>query len=159
MKVIKRLLGRNNRWPTAIVAYFIVFISFLVVFVAFASRQQVELVRKDYYAEEILFQKQIDQRARAAQFREHVFVTYDQPRSIVKVAVPRSEAGQGLAGSVAFYRPSDSRLDREFKLNLNGDGVQEIGVGSFPKGLWKVRLRWTTGGAEYGHDETLVLGL
>jgi nitrogen fixation protein FixH len=159
MNLLKKTFKGRNPWPTAIIAYFVVFISFIVGFIAFASRQNVELVQQDYYSEEILFQKQIDRRARAAQLRDHIFISYDQARGVLKVRMPQEQLGHGLDGRIVFYRPSDSRLDRELKLNLTREGSQEIGVGAFPKGLWKVRVNWSAAGNDYSYDETLVLGL
>src|SRR5947207_839195 len=51
---------RRNPWPIAIIAYFAVFISFIVTFIVWASHQRVDLVRADYYEAEIKFQQQID---------------------------------------------------------------------------------------------------
>jgi len=157
MSTLKKLA--RNPWPTVIIAYFVLFISFIVVFVTFASRQNVELVQKDYYAEEILFQKQIDRHARAAQLGDPVLLMYDQRAEVVKIQMPRKQPGSDLKGQITFYRPADSRLDREFKLNVSKDGVQQIGVSSFLKGLWKVHINWTAEGADYAHDEALVLGM
>ena len=51
--------GRNP-WPIAIVSYFIIFIAFIAWFITFAMRQKMDLVRDDYYDQEIRFQQQID---------------------------------------------------------------------------------------------------
>src|ERR1043166_2848691 len=62
MKSWQAIWKGRNPWPTAIIGYFVVFISFLIGFVAFASRQKVDLVQKDYYAEEILFRNRSNAR-------------------------------------------------------------------------------------------------
>ncbi len=141
---------KRNPWPYAIVAYFIVFIAGIVVWVSFALRNDQQLVRKDYYEQELKFQTDIDGQSRAANVT--VSVNYDSIKQTVTVALPAPAA----TGSIYFYRPSNAKLDREITLALN-NGSQLIDVGAFESGLWKIRVTWTAEGAEFRHNTTIVL--
>jgi nitrogen fixation protein FixH len=141
---------KRNPWPYAIVAYFVIFIAAIIIWVAFAARNDPQLVRNDYYEQELKFQTEIDGQSRAA--RVNVSIAYDPTKQIVTVGVPSS----ATSGSIYFYRPSNAKLDREIALALN-DGSQSIDVRSFESGLWKLRVRWTAGGAEYHHNATIIL--
>lgn len=140
---------KRNFWPYAIVLYFIVFIGAIAAWIVFATHNDQELVRKDYYDQEILFQKEIDNRARAAAL--NVKISYDAIEQSVRIDLP-SQVSQG---TVYFYRAAHAKLDREFPLVLN-DGVQSIDVRNFERGLWKVRLHWLAEGVEFRHDQSLV---
>lgn len=140
---------KRNPWPYAIIAYFVVFIAAIAVWIAFAVRHDHELVRKDYYEQEIKFQTEIDGRSRAATV--DVEVSYDSTKQLVTVALP----AQPSSGSIYFYRPSDAKADREIMLALK-NGAQTIDVRGFESGLWQVRVNWMNDGAEYRHNCTLV---
>jgi nitrogen fixation protein FixH len=141
---------KRNPWPYAIALYFVVFITAMTTWIVFAVRNDQQLVRKDYYEQELKFQTDIDGQTRAAAVK--VSVNYDSIKQTVTVGLPSKIA----SGSIYFYRPSDSRLDREIKLALK-EGSQSIDVRNFETGLWKVRLTWFTDGAEYRYNEMLVL--
>jgi hypothetical protein len=141
---------KRNLWPYAIIVYFVVFITGIASWIVFAVHNDHQLVGKDYYEREIKFQSEIDSSTRGA--GSGVVVKYDSTQSKVTVSIPSNPR----EGSVQFYRPSDSRLDRQLPLSLSM-GSQVIDLRAFEKGLWKVRLCWTADGSEYRHEETLVL--
>jgi nitrogen fixation protein FixH len=141
---------KRNPWPYAIIIYFVIFIAAVATWIGFAVRNEQQLVRSDYYEQEIKFQTDIDGQSRAANV--NASVEYDATKQIVTIAAPGATGN----GSVYFYRPSDSKLDREITLELK-DGAQSIDVRKFESGLWKVRVTWTADGAEYRYHATIVL--
>jgi hypothetical protein len=141
---------KRNPWPYAIVAYFVIFITAMTIWIVFAVRNDQQLVRKDYYEQELKFQKDIDGQNRAANV--NVFVNYDAAKQTVTVTLP----GAAATGSIYFYRPSNAKLDCEFTLALK-NGAQPIDVANFQSGLWKIRLHWTANSAEFRYDKSLVL--
>ena len=115
-----------NPWPYALIAFFAVFISWVATVAAFASRQRVDLVRPDYYDQEICYQQQIDRLDRTARPGADVSVAFILSTRELKLAMPsRHTAGFG-GGTVSLYRPSDAREDREVALALSADGLQTI---------------------------------
>ena len=159
MKIFAKIWKSQNPWPAAIIGYFILFISFLVGFVAFASRQKVELVRKDYYANEILYQQQIERNKRTQPFHGRVFIKYDPATGKAVAGLPAEHLSGPLVGKVRFYRPSNAQLDREFVLNSDADGKQPFEVTNMESGLWRVAIDWKVNGLEYSYETSMVLGL
>jgi nitrogen fixation protein FixH len=141
---------KKNPWPVAIIGYFIVFIGVMATWIAFAVRNDDELVRADYYEHELKFQSEIDRASRGLAAR--IKLDYHSTSHSLLVALPR----EASAGSIFFYRPSDSKLDREISLTLT-DGAQTLDTRNLQPGLWKVRLTWTADGVEFRHDQALVL--
>jgi len=139
---------KRNLWPHAIALYFVVFVSAMATWIVFAVRNDHQLVRKDYYEQELKYQNELESFDRAA---GAVLVGYDPITRLVTVQLP-----EDATGTIDFYRPSDVRLDRQLPLSTKG-GIQQINVREFDPGLWKVRLTWTAGGAEFRYDQKLVL--
>lgn len=151
--------GRSrNPWPWAIVAFFVLFIGWTVGFVLFSLRHPVDLVRSDYYAEELRHQDAMDRHARTQPLQGQVSVHYVPGTSVITVALPPDHAGAQPEGLVYLYRPSAARLDRRFPLALDAAGRQTIPAGDLSAGLWRVRLTWTVAGQQYAYDQDLVIG-
>jgi nitrogen fixation protein FixH len=144
-------------WPYAIIGYFIVFITGIAVFIAWAVTQDMDLVRKDYYDHEILFQQQIDRQKRTAELGAQAAVNYDATAHAITIQIPASHVA-GANGTIHFYRPSDAKLDHKVRLAPTPDGTQQINVQSLRVGLWKVAVQWTAGGQEYHLDRAIVIG-
>jgi nitrogen fixation protein FixH len=138
-----------NPWPYAIALYFAIFIGAIAIWITFAVRHDDQLVRSDYYEQELKYQTDIDGQSRGA--RADVNVSYDSTRQLVTIALPAPVT----SGSIYFYRPSDAKADRQITLDLK-DGAQKVDVRNFENGLWKVRVTWIKDGAEYRHNATLV---
>ncbi len=148
----------RSPWPYAIAIYFVVFISFITMFIIWAVRQKMDLVRQDYYSDEMLFQQQIDTVNRTRAFTRQIDVNYDDARRAITIRLPMEHALQALAGRIHLYRPSDAKLDRELKLAPNDNGTQQIDTTGLQPGLWKVRVQWTANGEEFYFDRAVVIG-
>jgi nitrogen fixation protein FixH len=149
---------KNNLWPYAIIAYFVVFISGIVAWVTFASRHNDQLVRPDYYDHEIEYQAQIDRVTRTRALNGESVIAYNLAEKNVRITLPPEMRGKNLEGTIHLYRPSDARLDKRIPLSPSVDGAQQINVGDLKEGLWKLRLDWQSGDAEYYVEKSLVLG-
>jgi len=149
--------GSLNFWPYAIIGWFVIFASALAAWVAFAVRQNLDLVSPDYYEQEIRYQDHVDRLNRSAGVRPDAVVHYDGAKAEVMVRLPPGGLGDGVSGRVQFYRPSDARLDFVVPLAVDSAGVQRIGVSRVRGGQWKVRPQWNVGNREYFIEQTLVL--
>jgi hypothetical protein len=153
-----KLFSKNqNPWPVGLVVFFILFASYIIGFVIFACRQKMDLVRQDYYDQEIRFQQQIDRVQRSAPVLADASIVYDRAGDFVTVSLP-SVSQNGMSGMVSFYRPSDAGLDSNVKLGLDAAGRQSVSVRSLQAGLWKVRIQWEAAGREYYFEKPIVIG-
>ncbi len=137
----------KNWWPAGLVIFFILFGGYIAGFVIFASSQRMDLVREDYYDQEIRFQKQIDRVNRSAPVLADASIVYSPAAAQITVSLP-SVNQSNILGTITFYRPSDAGMDASVKLGLNAAGSQSLGVGNLQNGLWRVRVQWTQGGQE-----------
>src|SRR6476646_9736469 len=97
---------KNNPWPYAIAAYFLVFITGMVAWVSFAMGHNDQLVRPDYYEHEIKYQDHIDSVARTAAVKPNIDVNYDLGKQTIAIHLPV----HSLEGRIQLYRPSDLKL-------------------------------------------------
>ena len=146
----------QNPWPVGLVLFFIVFASYIIGFVIFASRQKMDLVREDDYDQEIRFQKQIDRVQRTAPILADADIRYDGAGEFIAVRLPAAKEGN-IGGTVSFYRPSDARLDNSVPLGLDLAGRQNVSVRSLSAGLWRVRVQWKMAGQEYYFEKAIVI--
>lgn len=150
--------SQRSFWPVAIIGFFAVAILGIAVFITWAVRQNMDLVRPDYYAEEIRFQQQLDRMNRAQQADRKATIIYDQTSQKIVVTIPASQSHRETTGLIHFYRPSDAALDKNVKLSLTADGTQRIDAKQLNAGLWKVRLYWKVNGEEFYCDRSIVVG-
>lgn len=149
---------RRNPWPRVLIAYFVVFASAMVAWVAYAVHQKTDLVSTDYYAQEILYQQQVDRISHTQAIRGQYSVSYDAAAKTITIGLPQTHARGGATGKIHLYRPSDAKLDRDFSLAVDGGGHQTIPATELRPGLWKVRTSWEIDGQGYFFDEPVVMG-
>jgi nitrogen fixation protein FixH len=146
----------RNPWPLAITGFFVIAILFIVTFIAWAVRQREDLVSADYYEREVRYQSQLDSMNRSQSLATQTVVTYEPAGQTIVITLPAAQM-QGAIGSIHLYRPSDARLDRDFPLALNTEGVQRVAAKGFRDGLWKVRVKWKADGQEYFIDQPVIV--
>jgi nitrogen fixation protein FixH len=148
---------RTNPWPYAIIGWMLLFGTGMAAWVVVAVRNDPDLVRPDYYEQEIAYQKQIDRLNRTAAVRSELSVAYDLAKAQVALRIPTAHLADKPTGTIHFYRPSNAKLDFDLALAVDAAGSQNIPTAKLQGGLWKVRISWASGGQEYFHDQSLVL--
>jgi nitrogen fixation protein FixH len=151
------IVRRPNPWPIAIVCYFIVFIACVAGFITWAVKQNMDLVRKDYYEEEIRFQQQMEKVRRTQPLQATIQVAYNTANSVLEIRLPMAHMEEGFAGRVHLYRPSDASRDLDLPLARTADGIQRIGTSQLLAGLWKVRLNWTAKDQDYFSERSVIV--
>lgn len=137
--------------------FFALFITCMVLFIVFASWHPTDLVRQDYYEEEIRYQQQLDRLNRTQPIRTAVRVRYLPARQLIRITLPAAHATPQTSGEIHFYRPSDAHLDHRLRLEVDAQGHQEVDARHLKGGLWKVRLQWKVAEHEYFFDQSIVV--
>lgn len=145
---------RWEPWPIGIAAFLLVFVSCVAAFITFAVQQKMDLVRPDYYEEEIRYQVQFDRVARTRALGKAAQLVADTTRREMRVVIPATHVGGLTQGTIQFYRPSDARQDRVISLKPGTDGSQVEPMRDLGAGLWRARVRWAAGGLEYSMEES-----
>ena len=135
-----------------IVVSFVLFATFMAVLVTVCMRQEVCLVSKSYYDEEIQFQSQIERERNTQQLEKKP--TVELHGSELTLAwnqnVPVSSA------SISLFCPSNAKMDRTFKLP-EGNTNQTLELAAMNKGMYRVKLRWKMNDKEFYQEEVINL--
>jgi hypothetical protein len=147
----------RSLWPLGITLAFVFFALGIAALVVIACTHKVDLIRADYYDQEIRYQTQLDRLNRTAKLSENVKIAYDDATRLLTISLPRIHAGPDTVGRIEFYRPSATNLDRELKLELDANGLQTVDAAALIPGLWKVRVHWTVRDEEFFADQKIIV--
>ncbi|HRI46746.1 MAG TPA: FixH family protein [Ignavibacteriaceae bacterium] len=142
-------------WGVGITIFIIVFLILNAIFVFFAFGEKVDLVTDNYYAKELIYQEEIDKQKNYASLDESIeFIKKD---ATIIVKFPQSIDLNSLSGEIHFYRPSDSKYDKVFPLELNSEYEFVISTESLTKGYWKVKIDWEIKGSKFFKEEKVFI--
>lgn len=143
-------------WGWKIFLVFLAFVGFVLFMVFSAVMQDFHLVADNYYEKEIKYQGEMDMIRNARSLNERLDINYLPSEQSVVLTYP-AEQKDAIQGKVYFFRPSDSRDDKEFIIRPDEKGVQVISVKSLKKGLWQVKINWSYGSTDYQEEKNLTL--
>lgn len=152
-----KAVRRWEPWPIALIAFFTVFIGLVASFITFAVNQKMDLVRPDYYEEEIRYQKQFDRIRRTQELGTEVGMKADAVGGELILRIPVGHVAGFGGGTLQLYRPSDAAQDRLIRLEPDAGGVQRVELRDLGEGLWRAKLRWSAGGEEFSLDEEVMI--
>jgi hypothetical protein len=138
-------------WGKWIIVAFILFAGFIATLVTVCMRQDVSLVSKDYYQDELNYQEQIlrlnntnalDQKPVIERSGNFLVVGFDRFREIEN-------------GELKLFSPSDPEKDRTYVLNSTETTKQLLPIEDVAKGMYRARMQWAMDGKEY-YLETVI---
>ncbi len=135
-----------------IVVSFILFAVFIGTLVTVCIRQDVNLVSKDYYKEELAYQDQIERLNNTEKLQQKPVVKVVD-NNLLQVNFNQNEEIQN--GELKLFCPSNPKMDRNFKLNTSQDGRQLIELNGLQSGMYKAKLLWTMKGKEFYIEEII----
>jgi hypothetical protein len=136
-----------------IVVVFILFAAFIGTLVIVCMREDISLVAKDYYNQELVYQDQISRMNNAAALTE-------KPNIIVTQAYIRvtfDSLSFVEHGKLDLFCPSDSKMDRSFEIQESDDQQFTYALTGLKSGMYRVKLLWSMGGKDYYQEEIVNL--
>jgi hypothetical protein len=142
---------KSMNWGTSIIAAFILFAGFIATLVVVCVRQDISLVSKNYYKDELAYQDQIQRLNNTAELKE---------KPVIKVVgrqlqIEYSQFSQVDRGEVKLFCPSNTAMDRDFKIGSSNEHTQYFKLDSLQKGMYRVKLRWSMKGKEF-YKESII---
>jgi nitrogen fixation protein FixH len=148
----------RNLWPLGVIGACGLFVAGTVGLIVMACFQKNDLVRPDYYEQELRHQRQIDRVQRTRLAAAEVNITYDPARNRLTIALPPAQAIGPITGTIELYRPSASALDLSYPLKVDTNGLQSLDTAALAPGLWRVRVAWTAGKEDYYVEKKVIIG-
>lgn len=144
-------------WGSKIIIAFLLFAALLATMVVISMNQEIGLVAKDYYKQEIAYQDQIDRITNYNNLINKPEFQIDHEKLQVFLHFPPEFESKSISGKLLFFRPSASMLDREVTIDPDNSGKQYIDIADLPKGRWKVKVWWETDQKEFYNEIAVAL--
>lgn len=141
-------------WGKRIVVAFILFAAFLAVMITIMMKQDIGLVSKNYYAEDLAFQEQFERKQNTEQLEFKPEITIEQ-KQYLKVYFPSVSYVE--KGEIKLFRPSSDKLDQQIQLNASADSVQIFPLQLLEPGAYRVKMKWTMEGKEYYLEKVIFI--
>lgn len=136
-------------WGTGIFLFLALFLAGSAVFIVFASRQQVNLVHKDYYEKGVDYSEQMRVIERSKPFA-HDFETNSENEFFI-VSIKESLSQKIDSGMVLMFRPSDKDKDISTKITGNTSRL-EFDKHALLNGRYILKFSWYSEGLKYEID-------
>lgn len=136
-----------------IVVVFVLFAAFIGTLVTVCMREDISLVTKDYYTQELAYQDQISRINNAATLtnkpqitvtRDFIRVTFDSLNFVER-------------GELDLFCPSDSKMDRNFEITMSDDQEFTYALSGLKTGMYRVKLLWSMDGKDFYLEEIVNL--
>ncbi len=132
-------------WGHGIIVTFVLFGAFMAYFYVNMSKENIELVGKNYYADGQAFQQKINEREQTEALKAKASLEFSSDFQQAKIQFPASIS----IGSLVFYRPSNASQDKTLGVSADAAGLALINTPFLVKGPWKVSLTWEKDGKSY----------
>jgi len=137
-----------------ITVLYLSFVGLILTLVFMCFGQKVELVSKDYYAQELKFQDKINAINNEKSLPNSI--NHSLNGKTIILSVDSTLLSKDFEGTVNFFRPSDSSKDIKLKLNFNNleqiiDGTKLI------HGAYKMQLTWVSNNKNYFKEEVIFI--
>ncbi len=141
-------------WGKGIAIFLTIFVLFILGLIYKTTQSTFDLEADDYYAQEISYQDRIDALKAGNDYKDAILVesTADQ----ILVTMIEGQVKTFEKGSITFYRPNDSSLDRNYVLPFD-DATLHFSGSEFVKGKYEVRIEWEVDGKAHALVQDLTV--
>ena len=148
-------IGFKWNWGTGIALVYTVFALSMIALVVSSFSKKLDLDSKDYYAQELVFQNQIDKSNRARALASTV--KWEVTKGKIIITYPQQFLTSELSGNVFLFKPSDNNADVYFQIKTDEQLKQEISTTTLSKGMYKIRIDWAVGKETYFNEGAIVI--
>lgn len=130
----------NWGWALVIaLASFMLFIGIMVFQLLFKRAYDHQLVSKNYYKDELLFQQEVNKLENAAKLPENIKIQHNDGK--IAIIFPEYLNYSEIEGMIYFQFVMDEQFDFEQQIILNSP-VFEVDTARLKKGTWYVKIDW-----------------
>lgn len=141
-------------WGYRLMTAFIAFALMIGYLVYRAVNTNFELVKADYYNDELAYQKVIDGRNKANALSTLPLLSQDG--STVALQMPDEMKSKNVTGKIWFYCAYDEKKDRKAPLQIDEHGLQ-LFDNFLTAGNYTVKIDWDADGENYYTERSLTV--
>jgi len=139
-------------WGKGLVIFFIIFFVWVIFFVLFALRQNVDLVSDDYYQKGAKYTDQIKINQRSAVYQDSLQISTTGNK--VQIVLSKGMASAGDSVQVYFFRSSDKTKDLRLGF-IKTDSPFLIDKTRLVHGRYQVFVTWSSRKEKYSITKVL----
>jgi hypothetical protein len=141
----------NINWGWKIAIFYSSFVLGMLFLVYKTSTVKTELVTKDYYAQELVYQDELDAKNRAQAL--HNKLSLSKTAEQIVLSFPQEfNSNSAFEGKVKFYCAADSKRDKEFKIDNLDNGIFSVPITEVKEGRYTMKVSWSKDGVLYLQD-------
>jgi hypothetical protein len=141
-------------WGKWIIVSFILFAAFIATLVTVCVRQDVSLVSKDYYKEELVYQDQIGRIQNASLLATKPTIKVVNQNTL---QIGFEQFNEIEKGELQLFRPSNAAMDQKFQFSASNTPTQQFSTETLDKGMYRARMVWTMQGKEFFIEEVIFI--
>jgi hypothetical protein len=141
-------------WGKWIIVSFVLFVAFIATLVTVCVRQDISLVTKDYYQDELAYQDQLDRLTNTKELVEKPSIKVTDGTSL---EISFAHFNEIEKGKLQLFFPSNEKMDRHYPITASNERQQYYTLADLPKGMYRARLQWTMHGKEFYMEEIIYL--
>lgn len=141
-------------WGKWIIVAFVLFATFIGVLVTVCVRQDVNLVSKEYYKEELVYQAQLERIQNANALSEKPTLNVRTDRTL-EIKLPQDSKVDG--GEVIIFSPSNPKQDARFKIKSSTGGDLQFDLSDMKAGHYKAKITWRVGSKEFYIEDSIFI--
>ena len=145
---------KKMSWGTKLAIGASIYVIGVLTFVGFSTTQKINLVSKDYYPKEVVYQEQIDKLKNAKELDSDIQII--QENGSLHIQFPGNMHTQ-VKGEIIFYRPADYESDIKATIDLDENGLQKLNTNQLLKGMYTIKIDWEHNGIGYYKEEAIYL--
>ena len=133
-------------WGSALILFFILFFIWVIGFVLFALRQNVDLVSDDYYQKGAKYSDQISINQRSVTYQDSIQIS--QTATQVQIALSKTLALTADSVQVYFFRSSDKNKDIRINFTKPGSPLL-VEKKLLSRGRYQIFISWKNNGQKF----------
>lgn len=137
-------------WGFKIILLYAGFVLLILSMVGLSMREKVDLVSKDYYEQELHFQDKINKVNNTNSLKNPL--SWEIRPGILVLKFPEQFKGEKISGSIYFFRPSDTQMDKTVLIPDDTLGIRNISTSQLKRGMYKMQLSWKVNEVEYYNE-------
>ena len=141
-------------WGYKIAIVYLLFVAGIIYLVVQASRQNIDLVTENYYAEEIQYQERIDEKNNTQSLSAPLEINVQH--GVLTVSFPQEFAQKVLKGEVQLYCPSPS-TPSSLSAQSTENNRMKISLPEQNQGFHQLKVKWEAEGVKYYFEKNLML--
>jgi len=139
-------------WGKWIILSFVLFAAFIATLVTVCVRQDISLVSKDYYKDELVYQEQIERIKNTGLLRSKPVISIIDKKVI---RIDFDQFKQLEKGELKLFCPSNASFDRKFEILPTTENSQVFPLDRVQKGMYRARMLWSMHGEGFYFEEVI----